>query len=287
MHCVYSNSMAYVPAYLVLGLNLLLHSNYHAFNKNNDFNAGFAPLTFTELLKCLLFGNDTTNYLKHMDIASYDVIQKSFRSNRSGDIDTNTTQKPMDYMIESSTVRVDEDHVEFPFSASGRYAKSHLAEACSDAQNVFLDQDDAGGLKSSGFANFLQSRQKKFDDGKSTTGQQEKDEEEEELSEFELKLEKSPTRQPRNSIFRDRKPTDTTTYEDRNVQLSTEVQNDADILEPPDNNNIYTESNIQTQNDKVWKRMSEFLPEQNARVAVKSRRTLKQEIIHNKVKLCS
>jgi hypothetical protein len=108
MHCIYTNSLAYVPVYLLLGLNALLFSNYLAFVTNDEFHAGFAPVTFSELLKCLLFGGDNTKYLGAIDVASHDMIQKS--SARHDDEQSANTLKPVDYMIQSSSVKINEDH---------------------------------------------------------------------------------------------------------------------------------------------------------------------------------
>ena len=153
MHCVYTNSMSYVPVYVLLGLNALLYSNYRTFVKSEDYHGGFAPLTFSELFKCILLGNDTTTYLGPIRVESPGTTQKISRSNRYVDDNVNSLQNPLDYMLQNSSSRIDQDHVEFPFSTRGRYPKPHLAEACSDAQNVFIDDsDETGGLKSSRLA---------------------------------------------------------------------------------------------------------------------------------------
>jgi hypothetical protein len=175
MHCVYTNSLAYVPVYLLLGLNTLLYSNYCAFVIDDGLHAGFAPVTFLELFKCLFFGGDKTNYLRAIDVASHDMIQKSSNSASYPDSDERSnTLRPIDHMITNSSVKVDEDHAgkhyfryseinlspfliiplskEFPFSEKNRYPKKNLAEACSDAQNCFLDEDDSEAAKSSRIA---------------------------------------------------------------------------------------------------------------------------------------
>jgi hypothetical protein len=139
MHCVYT-SIAYVPVHLLIAMNLVLYSNYQHFVKGADFTAGFPPLTVSELLKCILFGDETTNYLKPMNVASRDTSIKSSK---------NTPMRPVDYMVQHSSIRVDEDHVEFPCSQRARYPKATLAEACWDAQDILLDQIDSNQTKSS------------------------------------------------------------------------------------------------------------------------------------------
>jgi hypothetical protein len=139
MHCVYT-SIAYVPVHLLIAMNLVLYSNYQHFVKGADFTAGFPPLTVSELLKCILFGDETTNYLKPMNVASRDTSIKSSK---------NTPMRPVDYMVQHSSIRVDEDHVEFPYSQRARYPKATLAEACWDAQDILLDQIDSNQTKSS------------------------------------------------------------------------------------------------------------------------------------------
>lgn len=118
----------------------------------------------------------------------------------------------------------------------------------------------------------------------------EDNEEEDEMKEFELFSSKAPIRRRRNSIFRNRRSSteditrfneDVVEVEPSNAeQLPKGVQSNVDITLQNDTDK---ESQTQWEHDKVWNRMSDPLPEQDATVAVKARKTLKQEIIHNKV----
>lgn len=148
MHCVYTNSLAYVPVYFLIGINVLMYNNHQAFVENDEHTFGFTPPTLPELLKCLFFGGDTTKYLKPAQIDKHDAILNSRLFRQQSVRNLNVTQNPVEFVIQNSTIRIDDDHVEFPFSEKGRYPRTTLAEACSGTKKVLVKKNESGSVDS-------------------------------------------------------------------------------------------------------------------------------------------
>jgi hypothetical protein len=124
-------------------MNVILYNNYILFGKSEAYNCGFTPLTISELLKCLLFGGNGTNFMRPIHVASQNVANKSIKMTEGIALEPEVgAEKPIEYMKRHSTTRMDEDHLEFPFSEKGRYPKKTLAEACSDANAASVDDGD-------------------------------------------------------------------------------------------------------------------------------------------------
>lgn len=116
MHCVYSNSMAYVLAYLLAGTFLLLIKNYFKY-ASSGYNLGFLPVTLSELFQVLLYGGPGTRFIKPIQVSShYDLAKQDLF-----DVDEPSLLGERRY-----------DHMEFPFSDGRHYAKKTLSEACVD-----------------------------------------------------------------------------------------------------------------------------------------------------------
>jgi len=148
MHCVYSNSFHYVPVYIVLGIIAILLENYQTFAMNRNINAGFIPITIPEMMRALFLGGPNSNYIQPISITPQVEIAKSLRSASEDELDQAALT---DQVLDGAGVRMDGDHLEFPFSEANRYPKKSLAEACVDASALFEeDDDDAGDGKSSG-----------------------------------------------------------------------------------------------------------------------------------------
>ncbi len=147
MHCVYSNSFHYVPVYIVLGIIAILFENYHTFAMNRNMNAGFTPITISEIVCALILGGPNSKYIQPMSITPQAEIVKSLRSGSEDELDQAALT---DQVLEGAGIRVDGDHLEFPFSEAGRYPKKTLAEACVDASTLFEEDDDADDGKPSG-----------------------------------------------------------------------------------------------------------------------------------------
>ncbi|KAL7551869.1 hypothetical protein ACHAWF_015087 [Thalassiosira exigua] len=139
MHCVYSNSMAYVPVYFVAGIIALLMRNYFKYGVDQDFHFGFSPITVTEMLKVLLWGGEGTKYIKPIKVARQnDSKSLSGLDEPDGENEDLMTQS----VFSGVGFRMDGDHMEFPFSEAGRHPKKTLSEACVDASAMFLEDDD-------------------------------------------------------------------------------------------------------------------------------------------------
>jgi hypothetical protein len=120
MHCVYTNSTAYVPVYFAAGITALLLRNYFQYGTNDEFNHGFTPITIIEIFNVLLYGGPNTKYIKPIKV------------NRGANSTVgNTVGEEKDRAIIHTAFQrgvglwqMDGDHVEFPVSASLLLANS-------------------------------------------------------------------------------------------------------------------------------------------------------------------
>ena len=152
MHCVYSNSMAYIPVYLVASLIALLLRNYFKYGVDEEFNFGFTPITLSEIFHVLLFGGPNTKYIKPIKVTSKNDLAKA-TSNSHDELDGNEEDIMHQSVFDSGVeFHRDRDHMEFPFSEADRYAKKSLAEACVDATTMFQEDDDEDTKPSGKFA---------------------------------------------------------------------------------------------------------------------------------------
>ena len=129
MHCVYMNSCAYVPVYFVSGVVVFLLRNYIKYGVDENFNAGFTPITLSELVQVLLWGGSGTNYIKPITVSSL------------CDMTFNDAGTAYESVFTVGGYRMDGDHMEFPFSEARRYPKKTLSEACVDTSAMFLEDD--------------------------------------------------------------------------------------------------------------------------------------------------
>lgn len=273
MHCVYMNSCAYVLVYFVAGIVVLLLRNYNKYAANEKFNAGFTPITLSEMVRVLLWGGKGTNYIKPIAISSlYDMTFD----------DAGTA---CESVFTVGGYKMDCDHMEFPFSEACRYAKKTLSEACVDASAMFLENNKQGTSAShsigckwlmvlcyfafvdtrkikTSFLRLLFTAKIKISRSRSN---EDKDEEEEADAESEDDDEQ---------LLLGRKPS---TDE---MDLSQESEGGATTTSD-------TRQRDMVIPDKLWKRVMDprGLPEQNAHISVKSRTTLKDDIIRFKLKL--
>lgn len=126
MHCVFVNSMAYVPVYFVAGIVLLLLRNYYKYG-GEKFNAGFAPITLFELVNVMLYGGPGTKHIKPIAVSS------------QSELTFDDAWTASDFGV--GGYKLDGDHMEFPFSEARRHAKKSLSEACVDASAMFLEDN--------------------------------------------------------------------------------------------------------------------------------------------------
>ncbi len=147
MHCVYSNSLHYVPVYFVLGIIVVLVENYHTFVMDRNINAGFTPITISEMMRALILGGPNSSCIQPTSITPQAEIVKSLRGKSDDELDQVAL---IDQVLEGAGIRLDGDHLEFPFSEAGRYPKKTLAEGCVDASALFDDGDEDDDSKSSG-----------------------------------------------------------------------------------------------------------------------------------------
>jgi hypothetical protein len=144
MHVVYSNSLARVPVYFVVGINAFLLRNYvkYGVGKASEYpHYGFTPIKLSELVNVLLFGGAGTRYLKPITVTPSTLA--AAKSKPSFDELDGDEQ----YMLQQAAngvgvIRMDGDHLEFPFSEAGRYPKTTHLEAMGDAAALFIDDDD-------------------------------------------------------------------------------------------------------------------------------------------------
>lgn len=184
--------------------------------------------------------------------------------------------------------------MEFPFSEGGRYAKKTLSEACVDDTAMFLEDDDGEDKPTGKFSckldvscfllvinrnsplivdkyisPALRRKAKKSTEAIRRPKASREDDEEEEMDEFGLMV-KSSVPQPND-----------TANETMNEQVIGQ-EGRGTILK---RNSVASDTeSIDEILDTVWKRVKDprGLPEQDASVLVKSRKTLKEEILHNK-----
>ncbi len=145
MHCVYSNSLHYVPVYFVLGIIVVLVENYHTFAMNRNINAGFTPISIPEMMRALVLGGSSC--FQPISITPQAEIAKSLKNKSDDELDEAVLT---DQVLDGAGIRLDGDHLEFPFSEAGRYPKKTLAEGCVDASALFDDDDDDDDGKTPG-----------------------------------------------------------------------------------------------------------------------------------------
>jgi len=268
MHCVYSNSMTYVPVYVVAGILALLIRNYYKYGVNEEFNFGFAPITISEMIRVLLYGGPNTKYIKPIKVTRKNVLPKSTNGSHD-ELDGNDDDMVEHSLIDSASgFDLGGDHMEFPFSEGERYYKKSLKEACVDASALFQEDDDDKERPASSGA-FSSLRRKTRESTMHRPKANREDDDEDDEDEFALMV-KTSARQPYGSSHEVTKP-------------QTTVQNNG--LDGGEKNRRPS-SDVLTMAtpDKVWKRVKDTrgLPEQDASVFVKSRKTPKEELIHNK-----
>jgi len=264
MHCVYSNSMAYIPVYLVASIIALLLRNYFKYGVDEEFNFGFTPITLSEIFRVLLFGGPNTKYIKPIKVTSKNDSAKT-TINSHDELDGNEEDIMHQSVFDSGVeFHMDRDHMEFPFSEADRYAKKSLAEACVDATTMFQEDDEEDTKPSGKFAS-LRRRAKKSSQVILLPKAKGEDDDEDEEDEFGLMV-KSSIPQPNG-----------TSQETTNVQNIGQEGRE----KIPRSNSIEPTTVIP---DKVWKRVKDpkGLPEQDALVNVKAKKTLKEDLIHNK-----
>jgi len=268
MHCVYSNSMAYVPVYVVAGILAFLVRNYYKYGVNEEFNFGFAPITITEMIRVLLYGGPNTKYIKPIKVARKNVSPKSTNGNKD-ELDV-SDDDIIDHSLFDNASGFDfgADHMDFPFSEGDRYSKKTLKEACVDASALFQEDDDDNERSASSGAFSSLRRKAKVNTIHLPKANREDDDEDDE-DEFALMV-KTSVRQPNGSSHEATKP-------------QTIVQNNG-LDGGEKNRRPNSDALTSATPDKVWKRVKDTrgLPEQDASVFVKSRKTLKEELIHNK-----
>lgn len=146
MHCVSSNSMAYVPVYFVIGIIALLLRNYFKYGVDEEFNFGFHPITLAEMFKVLLYGGLGTKIIKPIHVTR--KTEKTMKATSNDELEGAEDEDLMHQSVfdgGGGGFRMDGDHMEFPFSESGRYPKKTLSEACVDSSAIFAEDDDEDG----------------------------------------------------------------------------------------------------------------------------------------------
>jgi hypothetical protein len=270
MHCVYTNSMAYVPAYFVAGILSLLMRNYFTYGVNDQFNFGFKPITVTEMFKVLLYGGKGTKFIKPIKVVRKSDVTRTIRSASSADELDSTDEDELHQSVfeGGGGFQMDGDHMEFPFSQAGRYAKKTLAEGCVDASAMFLE-DDEGEMKSQSKFKSLRKKTKKSAQMILPKANREDDEEEEE-DEFGVE---NSLAQPNGTDGAPQDSTSSPVPSERARRRSTGLLGRTSV-----------DYGVEEVPDKPWKRVKDprGLPEQDAKVFVKARRTLKEDILHNK-----
>lgn len=272
MHCVYQNSFKFVPVYSTLAIIALLIRNYFEYGINDEFNFGFSPITLSETVRVLLYGGPGTKYIKPIKVER--KADSTTKGSTSEDELDNDVLEDMFSNTGNNKFRMDSDHLEFPFSESGRYSKKTLSEACVDSSAILADDDDdENGLGRSGKLASLRKSAKIGGRKNSRTKARRDDDDDDDEDEFGLMV-KSSVAHPEN---------------DANIP-QTPPRNGPSSLNTNGGNTLTKKSSgvlvVDTSKDElpVWKRVTDprGLPEQDASVSVKSRKTLKEEIIHNK-----
>jgi len=268
MHCVYMNSMAYVPVYLVAGIIAVLFRNYVKYGMDEEFNFGFTPITISEMIKVLLYGGPNTNYIKPIKVTRRVDAMKTTRNSRD-ELDENAEdvihQSIFDDGVGSREFPMDGDHMEFPFSEAGRYVKASLAKACVDASALF--QEDEEEVVKSGVFSSLRNKAKRSS-GAIRLPKFRDDDEGDEEDEFGL-------------LVKSTIPGESATNGQNGQPLEQEKYN---RKESAATNQVVVPLVEKKVVDKPWKRVTDprGLPEQDASVHVKARKTLKEELVHNK-----
>mmetsp|Transcript_9560 Transcript_9560/g.15843 ORF Transcript_9560/g.15843 Transcript_9560/m.15843 type:complete len:532 (+) Transcript_9560:89-1684(+) len=294
MHCVYSNSFHYVPVYFLLAIIVILVENYLTFAMNRNVNAGFTPITIVEMMRALILGGPNSSYIQPITVMPQAEIVKSIRGKSDDELDQAALT---DQVLDGAGIRMDGDHLEFPFSEAGRYPKKTLAEGCVDASALFDDNDDDDDDgKSSGRLAALKKMARPAN-MKSFLMMNQDDGEDEDEAELGLDdhvvddIAEKAVEITEKGLEVAEKATEIVTEKTAELLRRPNPQSqDANIVPSPtftrkSSKDEPVDSRDQSSTpEQLWKRVKDprGLPEQDASVYVKSRKTLKEEIIHNK-----
>jgi hypothetical protein len=146
MHCVYANTFALVPAYLVLFFLLVLMQNYAKYGIDGPLQRGFIPPSWEELLVALLRGGDPSyNAIEPLELGLNNsaIAAPDEATDHSHDLDLidvkAKTHAPRGKFLfrafgflhdaEHEFSLADDEHLEFPFADGVNYPKFSITES--------------------------------------------------------------------------------------------------------------------------------------------------------------
>jgi hypothetical protein len=145
MHCIYANQFSLVPAYLVLFFVFQLMRTYAKYVADTDFQQGFIPPSWEELMDALIRGRDEEyRAIEPLELALRPLPLRRRRSPRSAAEASATSFRKSEYVVKTHEAKgkmlfralgmsrdtgVDAEQLEFPFANGSDYPRFTVKEA--------------------------------------------------------------------------------------------------------------------------------------------------------------
>jgi len=133
MHCVYLNSVVYVPPYVIGFFVLHLFRNYRLYCSNYSGYSGYKPISLSEIFNALIYGCGESGKLCGTWMEPL-VMPKPQKEKSSSMCCVNRDTK--------DTEKQGADHVEFPFSEKQTYQKRTLEENLATKARINIASDN-------------------------------------------------------------------------------------------------------------------------------------------------
>lgn len=148
MHCVYCNSVALLPPYMVSCIFLLLVRNYAKYNINEMSHRGYAPLTVEELFCALTLGgsNNESHYMKPLDLKQSSTLSGTGQRASPEILRSVNDDRPLGQKVfqicglindenKEYVMTAEQDHMEFPFSKKEKNPKITVKDSLAARRN--------------------------------------------------------------------------------------------------------------------------------------------------------
>jgi hypothetical protein len=145
MHCIYANQFSLVPAYIVLFFVFQLMRTYAKYGADTDFQQGFIPPSWEELMDALVRGRDEEyRAIEPLEMGLRPLPLRRRRSPRSAAEASSTSFRKSEFFVKthqakgkmlfkalgmSSDVGAETEQLEFPFANGSDYPRFTVKEA--------------------------------------------------------------------------------------------------------------------------------------------------------------
>jgi hypothetical protein len=145
MHCIYANQFSLVPAYLVLFFVFQLMRTYVRYGMDSDFQQGFIPPSWEELMDALARGGDPDYHaIEPLELGLQPLPLRRRRSPQSASDSASLSYRESDYMVKTHEPRgkvlfkalgmangagAATEQLEFPFANGTDYPRFTVKES--------------------------------------------------------------------------------------------------------------------------------------------------------------